>query len=162
MINLKRNIALVLLSLLFNNAYAQEEKTLMLKLEVSDSAYNLLDAWVLSRSFPASQSEKRASEGALNWDITSATGEVLAKGIIPDPQVIRAHLADADKLSFEQSRLKKTTVIIRVPYNKNMQKLNIERTPIIYLPSVQEKAAKKSQKLDVNKHGFLITPREVK
>src|SRR5690242_11280705 len=95
MMNLKRNILLVLLCLLFNNTHAQEGKTLMLKLEVSNNTYSLLDAWVLPRVFPASSSLKTASEGALNWDITSSTGEVLAKGIIPDPQVIRAHLAEA-------------------------------------------------------------------
>lgn len=161
MMNIK-NVAVVLLCLLFGCAHAQEGKTLMLKLEVSDSRYTLLDAWVLSRAFPASKSVDQASEGALNWNITSPSGEILAKGIIPDPQIVRAHLAKADSLSFDQSRLEKSTVIIRVPYDKAMQKLNIERTPIIDLPSIQEKATKKPQKLEINKHDFLIVPREVK
>lgn len=161
MMHLKRNIALLVLCMLFNSVQAQEAKTLMLKLEVSDSTYKLVDAWVLSRAFPASASLKKAGEGALNWDISSSTGEVLAKGIISDPQVIRAHLSEENTLSLHQSRLEKATVIIRVPYDKNMEKLNIERMPLIHLPPMQEKTAKKSQKLEVNKREFLIIPREV-
>lgn len=160
--NITRNVVLILVCLLVGNAYAQEAKTLMLKLEVSDSNYSLLDAWLLPRAFPPTMTLEKSREGALNWDISSATGVVLAKGIVADPQVVRAHFAEVNKFSQNQSRLEKATVIIRVPYNKEMQRLSIERTPIIYLPSVESKATKKSQKITQPKQDFLIAPREVK
>ncbi|MFO1388023.1 hypothetical protein [Cellvibrio sp.] len=159
--NLIKSIVL-LVCLLANTTYAQEVKTLMLKLEVSDTTYRLVDAWLIPRAFPATATLQKPSEGALNWDISSSSGVILAKGIIADPQVIRAHFAEADKFSRGQSRLEKTTVVIRVPYNSEMQKLSIERTPIIYLPLLESSGTTKSQKLTQRKHDFLITPREIK
>lgn len=160
--NVIRAISLMLLCLLVSSAHAQEAKTLMLKLEVSDSTYRLIDAWLLPHAYPATATLEKSREGALNWDISSAVGTVLASGIIADPQVVRAHFAEANKFSQNQSRLEKTTVIIRVPYNKEMQKLSIERTPIFYLPSIETQPPKKFQKLTQPKQDFLIVPRELK
>lgn len=159
--NIIKTFALMFLCLMMSDAYAQESKTLMLKLEVSDSTYRLLDAWLIPRAFPATATLNAPDGGALNWEISSGSGVILAKGIIPDPQVVRAHFAESNKFSHNQSRSEKTTVVIRAPYIKEMQKLSIERTPIIYLPSIQTQAIKKSKKLTQGKQEFLIVPREI-
>lgn len=159
MASINKYILVILLGVMSCAGYAQE--TLMLKLEVSNTNYSLLDSWVLPRLFPATANIDRASEGAVNWVITSVDDTVLANGIIPDPQVIRAHLLEEGKLSLKNSRLEKTNIIIRVPYDKNMQKLIIERTPIIYLPSESKAEPNKMQKLDNTKHSFLIAPRSI-
>lgn len=160
--NLYRVAGFLLFCLTTINVHAEEAKTLMLKLFVSDNTYSLVDAWLVPRAFPASATLGKASEGALSWSIVSASGVILEKGILPDPQIVRAHLAESEKLSLNQARVEKAIVIIRVPYNTDMQKLSVERAPIFYLPLANADGVKKMKKINTQKQEFSIVPREFK
>lgn len=157
-----KNLMLIFLIVFFyQSVYAHEVKTLMLKLEVGDNEYSLVDSWLVNRKFPPTTSPVKTSAGAINWTITSAEGEVLVKGIIADPQIVRAHLADnknGNELVPKESRKEKTMVFIRVPYNEKMMQLNIERTPTINLPAVTTRL-NKPKDVNANPRNFPIRPR---
>jgi hypothetical protein len=127
---------------------------------VGDNEYSLVDSWLVNRKFPPTTSPVNTSAGAINWTITSAAGDLLAKGIVTDPQIIRAHLADNknhNELVPKESRKVKAVVFIRVPYHEKMMQLNIERTPTINLPAVTTRL-NKAKNVDVSPRNFPIRP----
>lgn len=153
---IKRSVFLILLSIMAGFSFAQDAQTLMLKLEVKENQYQLLDAWVLPRAYPASATIEQASGGAIKWEILAEDESVLVSGIIPDPQLIRAHSENHGELALDNTRLERTKVIIRVPYSKAMHHLVIERTPIIPLPEINTGKQKPTK---ADKHSFIIDPR---
>lgn len=154
---IKRAVLLILLSVMASFSVAQDGQTLMLKLEVEDNRYNLLDAWVLPRGYPASVTIGPAGAGSIKWEILAADNSVLMRGIVPDPQVVRAHSENQGEMTLDQTRLERTKVIIRVPYNAAMDRLIIERTPIIPLPEINTGKQKPTK---VSRHSFVINARK--
>ncbi|RYZ90534.1 MAG: hypothetical protein EOO68_24470, partial [Moraxellaceae bacterium] len=111
-------------------------ETLMIKLKVSDSHYELVDSWLLTRSYPATIDAADAKD--LHWQLLDADSNPLKEGWIKDPQksngafLEEEHspmLASGDKTYRHQGehRIDAADVLIRVPYDPRIRTLQIER-----------------------------------
>jgi hypothetical protein len=68
------------------------QQTLMIKLKVADAHYELLDSWLLSRSYPASVDTPSNKE--LRWQLLDTNHQVITEGWINDPQVVTGGLVE--------------------------------------------------------------------
>jgi len=144
----------------------QEKSTLFIKLKIDDNQYKLVDSWLMNREFPSTKTQDKATEGSVSWNITSSVGEVLARGVIEDPQLLRAHLTagNENKFSRQNFRTEASLVIIRVAYHEKMYQLNLERTPIIDLSvtklAAKQKSPRAQKPLITSPNYFLLSPRK--
>lgn len=159
---MKKMISLAML-LIANFASAETpDKTLMIKLGVSDSQYVLQDSWLLPQVFPAAADA--GVHNGLRWTLRDQNQLVIAEGWIDDPQKVngafvpQGGVGNADYHHVGGHRVASTVVIIRTPYDERMKTLLIERqTPIDVNAS---KLSSGAQPAPVAKSAeFLLKPR---
>ncbi len=138
-------------------------QTLMIKLSVADAHYELLDSWLLSRSYPATLDAP--SEKELRWQLLDSDHQLVREGWIKDPQILDGALLQ-DKQSGEnvfrhkgEHRQDSAEVIIRVPYDARIKTLQIERHPEIIINTAQSSNAQQKP-VPVEKAEFSINPRQ--
>ena len=151
-------------------------QTLMIKLKVADAHYELLDSWLLARSYPPSIDAPSNKE--LRWQLLDANHQVITEGWINDPQLVTGTLVEQSQSTNNtlpggktyrhegEHRLDSANVILRVPYDSRIKTLQIERHPEITINPAHastEQASVTQQKAaaPVEKVEFSINPRKV-
>lgn len=145
------------------------QQTLMIKLKVADAHYELLDSWLLARSYPASVDAPSNKE--LRWQLLDANHQVITEGWINDPQVVTGGLVEQNPSTNNQQsgtktyrhegehRLDSANIILRVPYDSRIKTLQIERHPEITIVA-QTSAGQQKAAAPIEKAEFSINPRK--
>ena len=139
------------------------KQTLMIKLKVADSHYELLDSWLLSRSYPATLDAP--SEKELRWQLLDENHQLVIEGWIKDPQALDGALLEDNQSGekvFRHSgahRLDSADVILRVPYDSRIKTLQIERHPEIVIKTAQD-STQLQKPTPVERTEFPINPRQ--
>ena len=151
------------------------QQTLMIKLKVANAHYELLDSWLLARSYPPSIDAPSNKE--LRWQLLDANHQVITEGWINDPQLVTGTLVEQNPSTSKdqptnntqpskayrhegEHRLDSANVILRVPYDSRIKALQIERHPEITINATQTSVAQQKAAAPVEKVEFSINPRK--
>jgi len=104
---------------------AEEEKTLMLKIEYVNESYEVMDAWLVAGKLPERKSVNSNGED-LVFTLENKQGDLLGQGRMTNPAILRGVLAEKyDGVAHSEERQPQAIFILRYPYSEGMQILSL-------------------------------------